>query len=337
MTLASTSGRAADVPDAAVWNRYWQFDRIASCFDSAGVRNYDESVAGGWRAFFQGLPNGSRILDLCTGNGAIALIAAEVGLVQGKGFDIVAVDRADIDPPAYVSRHRDALAGITFKARTAVEDLPFPDASFDAVVSQYGIEYSDMERALDELMRVVRPGGRARLVLHAADGIVAADSKRVIDEADFLLETIDLPGTAARCFAAVAAAERSAEASEETHRDARESLRAFESALMATGRRMAGAVDQTMLRNSAAVLFDTFKRHARLDVEQMIAKTDEVRTSIRDHRGRLQALIDAAVTRAEAEAIANRIAAGGAEAVEQEELRSGAGLIGHVVEARFRV
>ena len=127
--------------DPAIWNRYWQFDRIASCFDGGGERNYDESVAAGWRTFFADVPEGARLLDLCTGNGAAALIAAEIGLAQDKQFEIVAVDRAEIDPPAYVSRHREALATIDFRPGTEAEKLPFDDGRFDAVFSQYGIEY----------------------------------------------------------------------------------------------------------------------------------------------------------------------------------------------------
>ena len=332
MPLHRTQDRA---PDRSIWNQYWQFDRIASCFDGAGVQNYDESVAGGWRLFFESLPEGTRILDLCTGNGAVALIAAEVNLSQRKRFEIAAVDQADIDPVAFVSRHRPALATIAFRPRTAVEELPFADDSFGAVVSQYGIEYSDLNRSLAELGRVAARGGRARLVLHAVEGVVSADAKRVIEETDFLLATIDLPGAARRCFEAVTRAERNADADEAAHRQARESLAAFETALMQAAHRIPAAADKTLLRNSGAVLLDTFKRRGRFDVEQLVAKADDVRTEILAHRGRLQALIDAAVTRAELRDIADRLGEAGAEPIEQSELRKGPALIGYVVEARF--
>lgn len=42
-----------------------------------------------------------------------------------------------------------------------IEALPFPDESFDLVTATGVLEYSDMTRALDELARVLRPGGRA--------------------------------------------------------------------------------------------------------------------------------------------------------------------------------
>ena len=323
------------VSDPAIWNRYWKFDRIASCFDGDGERNYDESVAAGWRAFFGSLPDGTRLLDLCTGNGAAALIAAEVGLANHKGFEIVAVDRAEIDPPAHVSRHRQELATIDFRPGTAAEALPFDDRSFGAVVSQYGIEYSDLERSLPELVRVLAPGGRVRLVMHAAEGVVAADARQVRDEADFLLDGVDLPGTARRCFVDVTGAERNPAADEEAHRKARESLSAFEGALAETAKRIPAAMDKAMLRRSGAVLLDTFKRHGRLDVDQLVAKAEEVRDEIEAHRGRLQALIEAAVTRTELGELASRLRAAGADEVEPSDLSRGPALIGHVLEARF--
>jgi SAM-dependent methyltransferase len=325
----------AAAPDLGIWNHYWQSDRIASCLDGAGARNYDDSVAAGWRAFFGTLPADCRILDLCTGNGAVAILAAETSLAEARAFDIVAVDQAEIDPPAYLTRHQAELSAIAFRPQTRVEALPFADRSFDAVVSQYGLEYSDLSRSLAELGRVIAGGGRVRLVLHAAEGVVSADAKRVIDEADFLLNEVDLPAAARRCFLAVTAAERTEDAGEDAHREARDSLASFEAALARTARRIPTAVDAAMLRNSGAVLLDTFKRHARLDVEQLVAKAEEVRTSILDHRGRLQALVDAAVTRDGAAAVADALIGLGAQAAQPSELHNGAALIGHVVEASF--
>jgi len=321
--------------DPSIWDRYWHFDRVASCFDAAGTEDYDDSVAGGWRRFFEELPHGARILDLCCGNGAVALIAAETGLAEGKAFEIVAVDQAAIDPRAYVTRHREAIEAVDFRSGTAAEALPFDDDRFDTAVSQYGIEYSDMNRSIAELGRVIAPGGRIRLVLHAADGVVSRDSRGVIAEADFLLDTVDLPGAARHCFLAVSAAERTPDASEAAHLEARARLADFEAALGATAQRVPGAMDRTMLRNAGSVLLDTFNRRARFDVDQLIAKADELRAEIAAHRGRLQALVNAAVGPDEVRQIEGWLREAGAGEVRDERLHRGADLIGHVVEAEF--
>ena len=317
--------------ETSIWDRYWQFDRIASCFDGAGAGNYDACVADGWRAFFSALPEGARILDLCTGNGAAALIAAEVGRQGGKGFEIHAVDQADIDPPAHVTRHADELAAIAFHGGTGVEALPFPDGRFDAAVSQYGIEYAELERALPEAVRVLAPGGRLRLVVHATDGSVAAGARAVIAEADALLDEIDLPGCASRCFAALWAVEREGAAERET---ADSAFAAFQDALARTAGRIAQARDPTMFKNSGAVLLDTFQRRGHFDLDQLLAKPAEIEAEVRAHRGRLVALVEAALDSAQAAALAKRLRDSGAEA-DSFALRNGAELIGHVIEARF--
>ena len=85
----------------AAWDLYWHADRIASCFDGAGGSNYDERLAGRWRAFFESLPRGSRILDLCTGNGAIAAIAAESGAAAGKDLRAVYAETYQRLKPKY--------------------------------------------------------------------------------------------------------------------------------------------------------------------------------------------------------------------------------------------
>jgi SAM-dependent methyltransferase len=322
------------LPDGGIWDRYWRCDRIASCFDGAGARNYDESIAAGWGVFFETLPRGARILDLCAGNGAAALIAAQAGRAGARDFEIVAVDRADIDPPAFVTRHGEDYAAIRFLGKTSVEALPFADGGFDAVISQFGIEYADPAAALAEAVRVLAPGGRIRFVVHAAEGVVAAGARAMIADADLLLDTIDLPGAARRCFERVSSAERDADPNEEARRRADESFAAFQTALERTARHVPHAADRVMLRNSGAVLLDTFQRRTRLSLDQLLAKAEEVEAEIRAHRGRLQALLDAALDAKGAEAIADRLSAAGAIAASRP-LSSDDGLIGHVVAARL--
>ena len=314
------------MPEGEIWSQYWHFDRIASCFDGAGQTNYADEIADGWRAFFADLPAGACILDLCTGNGAAALIAAG----DGRAARIVAVDQADIDPPAFVSRHAELYAAIDFRGGTDVEALPFGDGGFDAVVSQYGIEYSDLSRSLPEAVRMVAPGGWLRFVIHAADGVVARDARVVIGDADLLLEEIDLPGHATRCFEAVLAVERGGgdTALADTY------FAAFQTALERTARHVPQAADRTMFKNSGAVLLDTFQRRGHFDLEQLLAKAEQIRTEITAHRGRLDALVRAAHDAKQADAMADRLNALGGVAASRP-LDGPQGLIGHVVAARF--
>jgi SAM-dependent methyltransferase len=93
---------------------------------------------------------GMRVLDVCTGPGMSVKAALERGAhAVGLDFSQEAVDLARRLVPAGEFKQGDAQA------------LPFPDDSFDAVVCAYGIIHVPVpEMALQEMLRVVRPGGR---------------------------------------------------------------------------------------------------------------------------------------------------------------------------------
>lgn len=76
--------------------------------------------------------------------------------------NVVAID-VDEDSLARARRRR---SGVTL-LQADVQDLPFPDASFDAVVSSLVFcSVSEPHRALDEVFRVLRPGGELRMLEH---------------------------------------------------------------------------------------------------------------------------------------------------------------------------
>jgi SAM-dependent methyltransferase len=96
---------------------------------------------------------GWRVLDVAAGSGNATLAAARRG-AQAVGVDYV---------PALLERGqaRAVAEGLAVAFQEAdAEALPWPDASFDAVVSVFGVMFApDQERAASELLRVCRPGG----------------------------------------------------------------------------------------------------------------------------------------------------------------------------------
>jgi ubiquinone/menaquinone biosynthesis C-methylase UbiE len=107
--------------------------------------------------------SGKKLLDVASGPGYVAAAAAQ------RGATVTGVDFA----AAMVAEATRRYPGVRFQEGDA-EALPFPDASFDAVVSSLAIhnvaEAEGRERACFEIARVLRPGGRVAILDLAATG-----------------------------------------------------------------------------------------------------------------------------------------------------------------------
>jgi ubiquinone/menaquinone biosynthesis C-methylase UbiE len=107
-----------------------------------------------------------KVLDVAAGNGMASLAAAR------RWCDVTSTDYV----PALLERGRArAIAeGLSIEFREAdAESLPFPDASFDAVVSTFGVMFTpNQAQAASELARVCKPGGRIGLANWTPEGFI---------------------------------------------------------------------------------------------------------------------------------------------------------------------
>jgi demethylmenaquinone methyltransferase/2-methoxy-6-polyprenyl-1,4-benzoquinol methylase len=131
------------------------FDRIARVYDrmnsvmTAGMHHR-------WRERAADLAQvgpGARALDVATGTGDLAI---ELKRRVGPSGEVTGLDFSE----RMLELAREKAGNVRFEAGNALE-LPYPDASFDAVTVGFGARnFDDLARGLREMARVTRPGGR---------------------------------------------------------------------------------------------------------------------------------------------------------------------------------
>ena len=149
--------------------------------------NYGGDVLQFWREAFGALREGSRVLDICTGNGAIALLAADHADRRKLHCEIHGLDVAEIHPGNLESADS-PVNGVHFHPRVAVEATHCRSDYFDMIVGQFALEYCKVEDAIRELARIVSKGGRLVLMLHHADSVTARNTREFIRVAEVFLK-----------------------------------------------------------------------------------------------------------------------------------------------------
>ncbi len=125
------------------------FDKLGWAFHRFGGMIYNQEIRDSLCNFLQPLPENAALLDVGSGTGILCRFASECR--DGLVFD--AIDPAEgmmRYAPSFVTCHRGRA-----------EALSFEDDSFDGVMMGETLHHiADVDRAIDEIRRVLKPGGR---------------------------------------------------------------------------------------------------------------------------------------------------------------------------------
>lgn len=159
-----------------------------------------------------GIKPGQQVLDVACGTG---VLARELRLRVGRQGSVTGLDIN----PGMLEVARRKQPSIDWQ-QAAAESLPFPESSFDAVVSQFGLMFfDDRKQAIREMARVLKPGGylavavwdklentpgyaAASLLLHKLFGASIAESLRspfVLGDTGLLRDLFDDTGFTGVC------------------------------------------------------------------------------------------------------------------------------------------
>ena len=155
-TSASGNGPAGVLEEAEVRA---MFDRIAGLYDrmntvmTAGLHHRWRTRAADLAA----VPRGGRALDVATGTGDLAL---ELSRRVGPSGTVIGSDFSERMLSLARAKATRLDLPVRFETANAL-DLPYGDSMFDAATVGFGARnFSDLGRGLEEMVRVVRPGGR---------------------------------------------------------------------------------------------------------------------------------------------------------------------------------
>ena len=144
----------------------------------ARIRQRDHELGTVVRRVGEILPAGGRILEVAPGPGYLAIELAKMGKYQIVGLDI---SKSFVE----ISQGKAKEAGVAIDFRHGkASNMPFDNGSFDLIVCRAAFKnFTEPIQALDEMHRVLKPGGKA-LIIDLRRDALPEDIKTLVDSLD---------------------------------------------------------------------------------------------------------------------------------------------------------
>lgn len=307
------------------WSRYWARGASHSCLGTYGDL-YGGAIAAFWGPVFAALPPVARVLDVATGNGVLPRMLLACRHEPGVRCD--AVDIAPVQPKWLADLTATDRARVNVRGGVDALALPFADGVFDLVVSQYGIEYAPLDRAIAEVLRVRSPRGAIAMVLHHAQGQPAKVAALELEHLAWLQGEGGLLDATAAMLEPMARAStpqgRATLQGDAAANAARERFNAVQNELAARGDGKEGADVLFEAREAAMSLLAIAGRQGARAAASALA---DYRAELAASETRLRDLREHALGAEEAQGLRDRLAAALGGPASLEELREEAGYL----------
>ncbi len=178
------------------WSQFWRASSSLSSFsEGAAAEGYSAEVKDFWENTVKTLDEKAVIVDIGTGNGALAVLLNDYRKAAKLKWQLHGVDAADIAPKDLEEANesfKGRFDGIEFHPKTDMSAMPFADASVDCVVSQFAFEYGDESATFKEIMRILKPGGRFVMMGHHKKSTVHKSTETGIQVLQYILHETPL-------------------------------------------------------------------------------------------------------------------------------------------------
>ena len=293
-----------------IWSSYWRGPRLVCSLAGPGI-GYPQALVDVWREFFGSLPSGTRLLDVATGNGAVAIMANDTAKSLKRHFEIHASDQADINPSIYLRGTEMSTDGIIFHARMPAEKTGFPAAHFDVITGQFALEYTDTAASVAEMGRILRPGGMARFILHMRDSGIYLQTKRQLADIHLAIDELQILQKAREMMRLAHAFEKSGSSDAALLSKAREAREAY----MHAARTMDNTLPTVAYKELFIAILQMVAYHwehrAESPLEQFISRMDEMQAEIALAERRHAAMCDHALDAVQIEELKANFVKGG--------------------------
>lgn len=166
---------------ASHWSQFWQTTKTLNSFSaSENALGYRGELLAFWQQQFVNIKADTTVVDLGTGNGALALAAQRYINQQQLNASVIGIDAAAIDPCTVFANDAgifNELRQIQFYAECSIEALPFNVGTVHLMLSQFALEYADREPAVLACSRTLAPKGVLVAVMHHDASDIAVDCR----------------------------------------------------------------------------------------------------------------------------------------------------------------